>query len=229
MAEKGSDERRERASGYNIRTITYKPSHLSAELREAGLTVALLTIAAGLIFIVDRMFTLGIGTVLVGIAIAALSGFAKMPGGERRKMHILNGDDETLRFELEIRDTERDKQRVRHEYDLPAGACAVYPDAYRPDAEYTVTVSLENGKQLRTITTPVRSTAIDAADEFVIEVTRDAVRSRESATVVDDESVEQSPHELSSYSERIPPFTAGVNRVTQLREPPLDSRLDIPR
>ncbi len=35
--------------------------------------------------------------------------------------------------------------------------------------------------------------------------------------------------ELSSYSERIPAFMPGVNRVTQLREPPLDSRPDIPR
>ncbi|WP_255171062.1 hypothetical protein [Natrononativus amylolyticus] len=194
MTEKSPEERRRRASEYNLGAATYKPRQFVDELREAGLAFGLIIVAAGLFLVVDGLVTYGILTAALGVVMIGIAAFVTVPRTERRLMHIQHTGEDTLRFDLEVFEHEHEAPRASHEYELPAGERAVYPDSYEPDTSYTISVALEGGEEMRTTATPVRSSA-DTPAGFAVEIDRTGVRTRR-WTAEDGDATAGTPHEL---------------------------------
>lgn len=180
MTEKTAEARRKPASEYRTDTMSPTPWRFPDGLHEAGLLIGSILVLIGLFqLVVDRILVSGLVITAVGAVSIGLVLYTNRSDGTLRQLHIVNVDDEPLRFTLEISERDSDERLVRHEYELPAGECAVHPNSYERGTAYTVAISFEDGERMRTTATPVRATADpDASTEFVVEIDRTSVRSR---------------------------------------------------
>ena len=194
MTSSSPEDRRERANRHNVAHLETKPALFGDQLRELGLTAGAILLLVSLVFLTDGLLTAALAVAGLAVTLLGASVFLTGTEGERRWLHLVNAEDETLRFDLRIRD-EHGGPIAEHSYELPAGERAVFDDTFGTDAPYTIAVSPDGAPTMRTSVTPVRSAVPDDDEALVVEIDRSGVRTGPGTDAPTDPT-EGTPHEL---------------------------------
>ena len=158
-------------------TFTPQPEGLSDRLRQSGLYVSLLLVVASVYVAYYGSLVVAGGLVLLAAAITALSVPYDVFRETDRDLYLYNYADTSVRFDLAILAEGDEVRRPENVYELPPGEGLIVTDRFETDRQYTVSITVRGGRELRTDVTPVRSTESDGSTDPYVAFSTTVIRS----------------------------------------------------